>query len=172
MNNDEIQIESEDPEAELKAEQKVSKLRDEIETLRKEKQEYLDGWQRAKADYVNALKRFGDDLKSSQMAGTVEAIKALLPAHDSLERARQGGEVPAGFSAIARQIESGFKSLGVTPLGELGDKFDPTCHEALGQDPVDHEGKDGFITTVLEPGYKLGNYVVRPARVRVGRFEK
>lgn len=164
-----------DSESEIEAEEgradsKVKKLREELAEAKKEKQENLDGWQRAKADYVNALKRFEDEKKGAQARGAEKVVEALLPAYDALERAKEHGEVPAGFQAIAKQLETAFASIGLEAVGKVGDAFDPSLHEAYGQDATDSQETDDTITAILEQGYKLGDRVVRPAKVRVAHF--
>lgn len=154
---------------ELAEDTKVKKLKKEIETLRAEKQENMDGWQRSKADYVNALRRFEDEKKGAKDAGIEKAVEALLPAFDAIERAKAHGEVPPGFEAIVRQLESAFAALGLEPVGAIGDAFDPMLHEALGQDAVETDALDDTVTTVLETGWKRGERVIRPAKVKVGR---
>ena len=149
---------------------KVKKLKEEIATLRKEKQEYMDGWQRAKADYVNLLKRFETETKSAKQAGLLKAVEAILPAFDALERAKEHGEVPEGFMGITKQLESAFAGFGLTPVGAVGEAFNPLYHEAFGQDPVTEEAKDDTVTAILEKGWKIGEEVLRPAKVRVGQF--
>ncbi len=172
------------PEAiEEMAEGKVRKLREELSVCRKEKQEYMDGWQRAKADYVNALRRFGKDAKASEVRGKINAVETLLPAFDALERAKEhmgnpsaGG--PEGFLAIAKQLESAFASLGLEEIGKVGEKFNPAYHEALGQDKVESAEEDDIITVILEKGWRVsstelgtgGDTVIRAAKVRVGHF--
>ena len=178
MDEDEVKIEpvedseaaeeSEDPES-LEG-KKIAKMREELNACRKESREYMDGWQRAKADYVNALKRFGDDAKASESRGKIRAVETLLPAFDALERAKEHGEVPEGFLAIARQIESAFAALGLEEVGNVGEKFNPALHDALGQDVTDSIETDDTITVVLEKGWKIGDTVIRPAKVRVGHF--
>ncbi len=167
---------SEDPEA---AEgKKVAKMREELSACRKDKQEYMDGWQRAKADYVNLLKRFEVEIKTAKVAGVVKAVETLLPAFDALERSKE--HLPAGrqvvnsegFLAIAKQLESAFASLGLQELGKGGEKFDPAYHEALGRDVAESIETDDTITTVLEKGWKIGDNVIRPAKVRVAHFAK
>ncbi|HEX5774410.1 MAG TPA: nucleotide exchange factor GrpE [Candidatus Paceibacterota bacterium] len=163
-------------EAELEAEEsragtKLAKLKKELETVKKERQEYMDGWQRSKADYVNALKRFEGEKATARDAGLLKAIMALLPAYDALERAKEHGEVPEGFESIKKQLEGAFASLGVASLGEVGEPFDPARHEALGTDPTDDPKKDDRVTAVLEKGYAAGESVLRPARVRVSHYE-
>jgi molecular chaperone GrpE len=153
------------------ADVKVAKQRSEIEKLRAEKQEYLDGWQRAKADYVNALKRFEMEKLQAIELGKVVSVRNFIPAMDSLERAEAAGEVPEAFKGIAKQLHDAAKALGLTKFGEVGDAFDPNLHEALGQDPTDDNEKDDTITLVLEPGWKSREAIVRPAKVRVAHFE-
>jgi molecular chaperone GrpE len=153
--------------AESRADAKLQKVKKELEACKKEKQEYLDGWQRAKADYVNALRRFEEEKKGLAQQGMVKAVKALLPAYDALERAKGAGELPDGFAGIAKQLESAFNSFCIKPIGTAGEAFDPEKHEALGTDETDDAKKDDTVSAVLEQGYIIGNSVLRPARVRV-----
>lgn len=164
--HDDIKIESE--EADVSSEKKVAKLREELSVCRKEKQEYMDGWQRAKADYVNALKRFEEGTHTSELKGKVKAVETLLPAFDALERAKEHGDIPEGFMAIAKQIESAFASLGLEEVGEIGEVFDPAIHEAFAQDETEDAEKDGMVTSILEKGWRVNGTVIRPAKVRVG----
>ncbi len=92
--------------AESRVGAKSDKLKKELATVKRERQEYMDGWQRAKADYVNALKRFEEDKARAKEQGLVKAIGALLPAYDTLERAKAHGEVPEAFAGIAKQLET------------------------------------------------------------------
>ena len=167
---DDVKIEAEDVEAEEKAENKIAKMREELSACRKESREYMDGWQSSKADYVNLLKRFEGESKSAKQAGIVKAVETLLPAFDALERAKEHGELPEGFLAIARQLESAFASLGLEELGKVGEPFNPAFHEALGQDAAESPETDDTITAVLEKGWKIGDSVIRPAKVRVAHF--
>lgn len=157
--------------SESRADTKVAKLKAELERTKGEKQEYLDGWQRAKADYVNALKRFDAEKGAAVGLGIVRASRAFLPAIDSLARAEASGEIPESFAGIARQLHDGAKSLGLEQFGAVGESFDPVLHEALGQDVAKGPEEDDVITAVLEPGWKSGDVVVRPAKVRVAHFE-
>ena len=161
---------AEPEEGEELADAKVKKLRDELEAARKDKQEYMDGWQRAKADYVNLLKRTEGDMKSAVAKGKIKAVETLLPAFDALERAKEHGEVPEGFMAIAKQLESAFAALGLEEVGKVGEKFDPVFHEAFGQDAAESAEKDDTLTAILEKGWKIAETVVRAAKVRVAHF--
>lgn len=149
---------------------KVQKLKDEIDGLRKEKQEYMDGWQRSKADYVNAQKRFESGLTVAETRGVVKTVETLLPAFDAIERAKDHGDIPEGFIAIAKQLESAFTSLGLEEVGAIGEPFDPARHEAFGQDPTTDVTQDDTVTAVLEKGWRIGETLVRAAKVRVAHF--
>lgn len=146
---------------------KADKLKTELSQVKKEKQEYLDGWQRAKADYVNALKRFEDDKRVAVALGVEKAAKAFIPAIDSLERAKEAGGLPPGWSGIVKQLEEGVIALGIDRIGTVGEPFDPSVHEALGMDSADDTALDDTISAILEQGWRLGDRVIRPAKVRV-----
>jgi len=94
----------------------------------------------------------------------------LLPAFDALERAKEHGELPGGFLAIAKQMEAAFAKLGLEETGTVGEKFNPAYHEALGQDKVETPEQDDIITAILEKGWRVGDSIIRAAKVRVGHF--
>jgi molecular chaperone GrpE len=150
---------------------KLKKLRKELDAAKQESKEHLDGWQRAKADYVNALKRFDQEKGDAVKMGSLKAAHGFITVMDTLARAEAHGEVPDSFQAIARQLHDAAHALGLVSFGTLGEAFDPMQHEALGQDAVDSKEKDDTVTAVLETGWKAGDFVMRPAKVRVGAFE-
>lgn len=149
---------------------KVAKLKAELARTKEEKQEYLDGWQRAKADYVNAMKRFDAERSAAERRGMAKASRTFIGVLDTLERAEAAGEVPEAFKAIAKQLHDAAMSLGLEKFGAVGEAFSPMLHEALGQDAVGTADEDDTVTTVLESGWKAGEEVIRPAKVRVGTF--
>ncbi|HUX80859.1 MAG TPA: nucleotide exchange factor GrpE [Candidatus Paceibacterota bacterium] len=169
---DEVIIEPEgEGEMELGSpEEALTKMRATLALCRKEKQEYMDGWQRAKADYVNLLKRFEAESKTTELRGKIVALETLLPAFDALERAKDHGEIPEGFTAIARQLENAFAALGLEEITTVGEEFNPAIHEALGREIVDSIEKDNKVTAVLEKGWRIGDTVIRPAKVNVSHF--
>jgi molecular chaperone GrpE len=177
MDEDDVTIESEGREGSSSEEDidamesrvgaKAEKLKKELEQAKQEKQEYLDGWQRAKADYVNALKRFEDEKQAATAYGIEKAAKAFIPAIDSLERAKEAGELPPGWSGIVKQLEEGITSLGLERVGTEGEQFDPSLHEALGMDATNDAASDDTVSAVLEQGWKRDGRVIRPAKVRV-----
>ncbi len=158
-------------EQESRLDEKLKKLRAELAQAKQESKEHLDGWQRAKADYVNALKRFDEEKADAIKLGSLKASRAFITVMDTLGRAEAHGEIPESFQAIAKQLHDAAGSLGLTTFGAVGDVFDPMLYEALGQDPVETKEKDDTVTAVLEPGWKAGDVVVRAAKVRVGSFE-
>ncbi len=170
--HEDIQIEVEEEHESAQAGVRISKLRDDIAACRKEKQEYMDGWQRAKADYVNLLKRFEEEKKAEYSHGIVAASEVILPAFDALERAKEHGEIPAHFSGIAKQLESAFTTLGFEPIGEKGESFNPAFHEAFGQDVTNIAAEDDTVTAVLEKGWRIKGKVIRPAKVRIAHFSE
>ncbi len=174
---EDVEVAPDEEEGEGRGDAQVKKLREEITRLRGEKQEYMDGWQRAKADYVNALKRFEEEKKLERARGTIKAVEALLPAFDALERAKEhppaGGQAMAdGFMAITKQLENAFATLGLAPVGEVGEPFDPALHEALGSDVAGSSEQDDTVSAVLERGWRVGELLIRPAKVRVAHFDK
>lgn len=157
-------------ERESRADLKLAKLRKELDAAKQESKDHLDGWQRAKADYVNALKRFEEEKADAMRMGTLKASRAFITAMDTLARAEAHGDVPESFTGIAKQLHDAAASLGLAPFGAVGDAFDPMLHEALGQDAVASAEEDDTVTAVLENGWKAGDLVVRAAKVRVGSF--
>jgi molecular chaperone GrpE len=153
-----------------KADTKLGKLKKELESVKKEKQEYLDGWQRAKADYVTLLKRLEEERSNAETKGIIKASSQFIAVLDSLARAKAHGEIPESFAGIASQLESSAKALGLTQFGGVEDEFDPSRHEALGQDVVTDMTLDNTVTAVLENGWERNGSVIRPAKVRVGEF--
>lgn len=150
---------------------KVDKAKKELDQVKKERQEYLDGWQRAKADYVNALKRFEAEKVKAIEFGKIATVGAFIPVMDSLERAEASGEVPESFRGIAKQLHEAATLLGLEKFGTVGEAFDPMLHEALGQDVIEDASKDDTVSAVLETGWKSKEAVIRPAKVRVYHFE-
>ena len=153
-----------------KADTKLGKLKRELDAVKKEKGEYLDGWQRAKADYVTLLKRLEEERAHAETKGIIKASSQFIAVLDSLERAEAHGEIPPAFMGIMSQLESGAKALGLTQFGTVGEEFDPSRHEALGQDIVSDLTLDNTVTAVLESGWERNGNIIRPAKVRVGEF--
>ncbi len=158
-------------EEETRAKEKLVRLKKELAQCRTERQEYLDGWQRAKADYVNALKRFEEEKDSLRRTTLASVVQELLSALDSLERARKTQDLPEGFQAIGKQFAAAFEKLGVVRIpAAVGDPFNPAIHEALGQDETDERKRDETLSAVLEDGWQVEDKIIRPTKVRVARY--
>ena len=160
----------------------VEELRTEIEALQAElaesrtrADEYLDGWQRSRAEFANYKKRIERDQLAVSQNAAGRIIKRYLEILDDLERALknrpQEGEGAAwanGIELIYRKFKSILESEGITPMEAEGQQFDPNLHEAITSEESD-EHESGQIIEVLQQGYMLGDRVLRPAMVRVAR---
>ena len=126
--------------------------------------------QRLQAEYVNYKKRVDRDRDVIRTTAVGSVVESLLPVLDDIHMARQAGDLSEGpFAAIADKIESILGRYGVERLGEAGQEFDPNVHEALMHIEADlPEGASGTtVVQVLQPGYRIGDRLVRAARVSV-----
>jgi molecular chaperone GrpE len=122
--------------------------------------------QRLQAEYVNYKRRVDRDREMVRESANAGVLTALLPVLDDIDRAREHGELEGGFKAVADALGRTVEGLGLVRFGEPGDAFDPRVHEALMHDHA--EGIDGpTCTKILQPGYRVGERVLRPARVAV-----
>ncbi len=126
--------------------------------------------QRLQAEYVNYKKRVDRDREVIRHTAVGSVVESLLPVLDDIHMARQAGDLAGGpFAAIADKLESTLGRFGVERVGEAGQEFDPNVHEALMH--VEAELPDGATGTtvvqVLQPGYRIGDRLVRAARVSV-----
>jgi len=132
--------------------------------------ERLADLQRLQAEYANYRKRVARDRDVAKDAAIAAVIDSLLPVLDDIYLARQHGDLESGpFVSIAEKLESTLAKFGVERFGEPGTAFDPAVHDALMH--VDEELAEGTdVTTVvgvLQPGYRIGEKILRPARVSV-----
>lgn len=122
--------------------------------------------QRLQAEYVNYKRRVDRDRDLVLQNAKFSVLSALLPVLDDLDRAREHGELEGGFKAVADSLERIVAAQGLVKFGASGDEFDPRLHEAL----MHAHSKDVTTTTcqdIVSAGYKIGDRVVRPARVTV-----
>ena len=166
--DDEI-IKDEEVVAEEAFSEKLKKLRGELKACEAQKGEYLAGWQRAKADFINARK---DDEKARMEFIKYSAEKVLgemLAVADSLLVRRSLGD--GGEDPIYNQLLDILKKEGVVEIKANGERFDPMYHEALEQIEVSEKEKDGIVLEELQKGYMIYDRVLRPAKVKVGIFK-
>ncbi len=122
--------------------------------------------QRLQAEYVNYKRRVDRDRDLARTLGVEGVLKDLLPVLDDLRSAREHGELTGAFKAVGDEVERITGRYGLVTFGEKGDPFDPHVHEALLHSHA--EGIDGpTCVEILQPGYQVGDKVLRPARVAV-----
>ena len=122
--------------------------------------------QRLQAEYVNYRRRVERDRELVRETALANVLTNLLPVLDDIGRAREHGELEGGFKSVGEALEAVVEKLGLERFGEPGEPFDPTVHEAL----MHQHSPDVIEPTavqILQPGYRIGERVVRPARVAV-----
>ena len=130
--------------------------------------EYRDRAARAEAELKNFRTRVERDRAANREAVIAEVLRSMLPAIDDLDRAEAHGDLVEGspIALVAAKIRGGFEKYGLTKVGEKGETFDPKLHEAI----VQVYSKDVSVNTVadvIEPGYALGDRLLRAAKVAV-----
>lgn len=164
------------PSNEIEAiEKNFEELQSEIESLRAQTDEYLDGWQRSRAEFANYKKRVMREKEEMRAQVTGEILTHYLGVIDDIERALKDRPVESESNAWAEGIELIFTKLkaileseGVEPIVAEGKIFDPNFHEAVTYEEND-DHRDGEVIEVIQTGYKLGDRVLRPAMVRVAK---
>ncbi len=160
----------EPPEAEA-VEQDLS----ELTAKAAQRDEYLALAQRTQADFENFRKRASRDLAAAEVRGVTRVVKELLPALDNLERALaaaesqpSGGEhhLAEGIRLVQAELAAAMQRVGIEGYSPKGERFDPNVHEAMAQQPVEG-AESGTVVEVYQSGYRLGEVVIRPARVVV-----
>jgi len=153
----------------------TKRLREKLKKATEEKQEYLAGWQRAKADLVNAKRDFEDDKKKIIGRAHEDLIMELLPVFDSFDMAFKNKEAweavdsnwRTGVEYIHNQLHSIMRDYGVSRIEAEGKKFDPRLHTPVEVIDTDEEEKDDIIDHIVHNGYMKGDVVLRPAQVAV-----
>ncbi|MDQ4110104.1 MAG: nucleotide exchange factor GrpE [Actinomycetota bacterium] len=123
--------------------------------------------QRLQAEYVNYKKRVDRDRELVSQNATYKVLTPIVEVLDTIDRAREHGEVEGGFKAVADQLEKIVTNLGLKKFGEPGDVFDPNRHEALSHMGTDPEVEETSVKLVAKAGYMIGDRVVRAAQVLV-----
>jgi molecular chaperone GrpE len=175
---DDVAFEETNEEGEVSAKDTIKKLRERIKTLEKEKGEYMLGWQRANADYANFKKETESGRKEDLRFASKRLIRYILPVLDSYDLAKGNKEAwekvdqnwRIGIEYIFGQLVSVLSDEGAVQYGKEGERFDPSLHESIELVDTDDESKDGKVAQVLQSGYKMGDTILRVARVKV--YEK
>ncbi len=156
------------------AEQEILLLKQQLADLQVRADEYKDGWQRALADFANLRRRVERDQQAANQNATINAVRRYLEIVDDLERALanrptdgEAGRWADGVDLTYRKFANLLESEGLTIIPGEGE-FDSALHEAIShEDSPQHTS--GQIIGIVQQGYRLGDRVVRPARVRVAR---
>ncbi len=138
----------------------------EVADLEHRLEERTGDLQRLKAEYDNYRRRVERDRLAVAEQALASVLVGLLPVLDDIGRARQHGELEGGFRSVAESLETTVAKLGLTAYGEAGEPFDPTVHEAL-LHSYSAEVSEPTCVEVFQPGYRLGERILRPARVAV-----
>ncbi|NMN01582.1 nucleotide exchange factor GrpE [Bifidobacterium panos] len=133
---------------------------------KKEAADYLEALQRERAEFVNFRNRTAKEQERFRQHGIIDVLTALLPALDDIDRIRANSEMDDSFKAVAAKIDKTFEKFGVEKFGEAGEDFDPTKHDAILHKP-DETAEKETVDTVVEAGYRIGDRVIRAARVVV-----
>ena len=152
-------VEEDDEVAQLEAQLAEAKAK-------KEAAEYLEALQRERAEFINFRNRAQKEQERFRQHGIIDVLTALLPALDDIDRIREHSEMDDSFKAVANKIDKAFEKFGVEKFGEKGEDFDPTKHDAILHKPDPNAEKE-TVDTVVEAGYRIGDRVIRAARVVV-----
>lgn len=150
----------------------IAKLRKKLKKCVEEKQEYLDGWQRSKADFVNFKKRSEEDKKDFAKYALEDFVMEIIPALDSFDMAFKDEDAwnaspenwRKGIEYIHQQLLGALESRGIKQINPIGEDFDTNKHNSVGE----ADGEEGKIVAVTLKGYSLNDKIIRPPSVKVG----
>ena len=158
----------------------VKKLKEKIKIIEKEKQEYMNGWQRERADLINYKKRVENEKVEIVKYANENLLEEITQVLDSFEMAFSNKEAwekvdknwRTGVEYIHTQLLKILDENNFTAMNPLHEKFDPKFHIAMEHVTTDDEKKDGVITEVKKKGYILNGRVMKPAQVVVAEYKK
>lgn len=156
----------------------IKKIQKKLKECEKERQEYLDGWQRARADAVNQEKETTQEREKAVSRAEMNVFIELFPILDSFDMAFSNKEVwekadlewRKGIEQIYNQAVRVFEQAGISVIDAEGE-FNPSMHEPIKVENVDKEEDDARILGVVQKGYCKGDNILRPAKVIIGKFE-
>lgn len=162
------------------SEGRVKKIKKELAHCLKEKAEYLEGWQRARADFINAKKEEEKSREEFVSFSTKEVLREFISLADSFEMAFRDQDIwnradpkwREGIEHIYKQLVEIFGRREVAAIEAKGSRFNPLEHESVEEVGVDDKNLDGIVLEEVQRGYKIHDRVLRPARVKVGVYKK
>lgn len=159
---------------------KLKKLRDELKKCQKEKEEYLAGWQRAKADFINArreeekaradFKKFANKELLMEILSVADSFDMAFANKESWEKVDKNWRV--GVEYIYSQLLTTLEQHNLKVLDPIGEKFDPNIHTSIESVPVENKEDDHRIVAVLQKGYTLEGSLIRSPKVKVGEWRE
>lgn len=176
--DDDIEIDDSDLDdsvvAEESAQESIKKLRERLKETEAKAKEYLDGWQRSQADFINLRKRDEEAKIEFIKFAKLSLVEELIPVLDSFNIALSHPSISSGQEAnikpIYDQLLGILKITGLEEIEPLGSIFSPQEHEALDVILTEEKEKDHKVLEVMQKGYKLNGKVIRPAKVKIGEF--
>jgi molecular chaperone GrpE len=144
----------------------IAGLTAQLDQVRKALEERTADLQRLQAEFQNYRRRVERDRIAVKEVAVANLLTELMPTLDNINRAREHGELVGGFKSVAESLETAAAKMGLQQFGKEGEPFDPTIHEAL----MHSYAPDVTETTcvaILQPGYRIGERTIRPARVAV-----
>jgi len=191
MSDDEVKKENSEPEEEVvefefnedgeeDLKKTLKKLRVDLKEAKKEKEEYLTGWQKERADFANYKKEEDNRRAAFSEAVRERILTRFLSVIDNFNMAFANKEAwekvdpnwRIGVEHIYSEMNKIFEEYGVKPIGEMGENFDPNIHQSIDVIETDTKENDHKVAKVIQRGYKLSERVLRPARVNVYEYKE
>lgn len=144
----------------------LKRLREKLAKAVEEKQEYLDGWQRARADFANYKREEAASQQDKEARIRALFIESILPALDTFEMALRHTN-SKDLEIVHKQLLDGLKQSGVERFGATGDTFDPHRYEAIREVPTSDKSLEHTVENIERSGYTVGEKIIRPAQVSV-----
>ncbi|MBU1178891.1 nucleotide exchange factor GrpE [Patescibacteria group bacterium] len=157
-----INIEEEDESIEAK----VKKIKEKLKKCQKDKEDYLAGWQRARADFINARREEEKRRAEFTKFANELLVSEILVVLDSFDLALENNK-EKNLQVIKIQLEGILKKHGLETIKASGEKFNPEFHEAM--EEVESKEESGIVVEELQKGYLLHNKVLRPTKVKISR---
>jgi molecular chaperone GrpE len=158
----------------------VKDLRQKLKKAVEEKQQYMEGWQRTKADFVNARKREEEARKEIAKFANEDLLMQITPVLDSFTMAFANKDAwekvdknwRVGVEYIYSQLKGILEQNGFKEYDPTGETFDPMRHHAIETVEVSDQNQDHKVINVVQKGYELNGKIIRPASVKIGEFKQ
>lgn len=168
-----------DRDTDVEPDNAIAKLKQKLKECQQERKEFLDGWQRSKAELINARKQDFEQNKQALSRFREDFVYQLLPVLDSFEMAfadaKAWEKIDSNWSKGVQNIYSQFKTflttLSVHTIDQKGESFDPKKHDCIETVLTTKKEENGLIVEILQKGYMLNDTIIRAARVRVAKIE-